>query len=54
MNAQYLEKFQTCVSVVEQYGGNIRRNTGALKVELKAAGITDFSNVAVEDKLAAQ
>jgi hypothetical protein len=52
-NAQFLEKFQTNVAVVEQFGGNIGRNTGAVRAELESAGFTDQTTAGVEDKLAA-
>jgi hypothetical protein len=52
-NAQYLEKFQTNVAVVEQFGGNIGRNTGAVRAELESAGFTDQTTAGVDDKLAA-
>jgi hypothetical protein len=32
--AQFLEKFQTCISVVEQYGG-----IGAIKAQIEALGL---------------
>jgi hypothetical protein len=52
-HAQYLEKFQTNVAVVEQFGDNIGRNTGAVRAELESAGFTDQTTAGVEDKLAA-
>jgi hypothetical protein len=33
-NTQYLEKFQTCVSIVDQHGGPIIEDTGPYKAEL--------------------
>jgi hypothetical protein len=41
------------VAVVEQFGGNIGRNTGAVRVELELAGFTDQTTAGVDDKLAA-
>jgi hypothetical protein len=52
-NAQYLEKFQTNVAVVEQFGGNIGRNTGAVRAKLESASFTDQTTAGNEDKLAA-
>jgi hypothetical protein len=52
-NAQYLEKFQTNVAVVEQFGGNIGRNTGAVRAELELAGFADHTTAENEDKIAA-
>jgi hypothetical protein len=52
-NAQYLEKFQTNVAIVDQFGGNIDRNTGAVRAELELAGFTDQTTAGNEDKLAA-
>jgi hypothetical protein len=52
-NAQYLEKFQTNVAVVEQFGGNIGRSTGAVRTELELAGFADQTTAGKKDKLAA-
>jgi hypothetical protein len=52
-HAQYLQNFQKCVAIVEQYGGNIGRDTGAVKSDLEATIITDFAGVSVKSKLAA-
>jgi hypothetical protein len=51
-NAQYLEKFQTNVAVVEQFGGNIDRNAGAVRAELEMAGFIDQTTAGNEEKLA--
>jgi hypothetical protein len=52
-NVQYLERFQTNVAVVEQFGGNIGRNTGAVRADLKLAGFADQTTARNEEKLAA-
>jgi hypothetical protein len=39
----YLDKFMTRVSVVEQYGGNIGKDNGAIQTELD---LTEFTNTA--------
>jgi hypothetical protein len=41
------------VAVVEQFGGNIGRNTGAVRAELESAGFTDQTTASIVDKLAA-
>jgi hypothetical protein len=45
------EKFQTCVSIAEQYGGNSGWDTGAVKVELEAMGVTYLLPVPKEQNL---
>jgi hypothetical protein len=52
-NAQYLEKFQTNVAVVEQFGGNIGRSTRAVRANLEMAGFADHTTAENKDKLAA-
>jgi hypothetical protein len=52
-NAQYIEKFQTNVAVVEQFDWNIGRNTGAVRAKLELAGFADHTTAENEDKLAA-
>jgi hypothetical protein len=39
-DACFLEKFLTCVAVLEQYGGTIGRDQGAVEEEIEAAGYT--------------
>jgi hypothetical protein len=39
-DAHYLDKFTTRVSVVEQYGGCIRKDDGAIQDELSWGGVT--------------
>jgi hypothetical protein len=39
-DACFLEKFLTCVAVLEQYGGTIGRDQGAVEDEIDAAGYT--------------
>jgi hypothetical protein len=39
-DACFLEKFLTCVAVLEQYGGTIGRDQGAVEDEIEAAGYT--------------
>jgi hypothetical protein len=51
--AQYLQNFQKCVAIVEQYGGNSGRDRGAVKSELEATIITDLAGVSVKSKRAA-
>jgi hypothetical protein len=52
-NAQYLEKFQMKVAVVEQFRGNIGRNTRVVRAELELAGFTDQTTAGKKEKLAA-
>jgi hypothetical protein len=54
-HVQYLRKFQTCVSIVEQYGGSIGQDMGLVKAELEAMGVTstDFAAVSAAQKLEA-
>jgi hypothetical protein len=52
-NAQYLQKFQTNVAVVEQFGGKIGRNTGAVRAELELAEFAYHTTAENKDKLAA-
>jgi hypothetical protein len=39
-DACFLEKFLTCVAVLEQYGGTIGRDQGSVEDEIDAAGYT--------------
>jgi TolA-binding protein len=43
-DACFLEKFLTCVAVLEQYGGTIGRDQGAVEDEIDAAGYTILAN----------
>jgi hypothetical protein len=52
-NPQYPEKSQTCVSIVEQYGGNIGQDTGVAKAEMEAMGVKDFAAVPSDENLEA-
>jgi hypothetical protein len=38
-NAKFLELFQTHISVVEQYGGEVSKDPGAIGTELKLTGV---------------
>jgi hypothetical protein len=41
-NAQFLDKFQTCVAIVDQFGGeNLGRDYTAVKSEIEAMGVLD-------------
>jgi hypothetical protein len=39
-NARFLEKFLTCVSILEQYGGMVGREEGGIEDEITEAGYT--------------
>jgi hypothetical protein len=39
-NARFLEKFLTCVSILEQYGGTVGRDEGGIEDEIAEAGYT--------------
>jgi hypothetical protein len=43
-NAHFLDKFTTRVLVVEQFGGNIGKDNGAMNAELDLDGITNKAN----------
>jgi hypothetical protein len=37
MNAKFMELFETHISVVQQYGGEVSKDPGVIRTELKLA-----------------
>jgi hypothetical protein len=53
-NAQFLDKFQTCVTIVDQFRvDNLGRDYTAVKNEIKAMGILDAATATTEQKIEA-
>jgi hypothetical protein len=54
MNAHLLEKFNTHVSIVEQYGGDVGIDAEDINAELVEVGVVDVGLATEVERLAAQ
>jgi hypothetical protein len=54
MNTHFLEKFNTNVSIVEQYGGDVGIDAAAINAELVEVGVVDVGLATEVERLAAQ
>jgi hypothetical protein len=53
-NAHFLEKFNTNVSIVEKYGGDVGIDAAAINAELVEVGVVDVGLATEVERLAAQ